>query len=82
MSEVSARAIALRDEDYRFGFGPILVRAITILAETVLDDDSIWLHVRAEVSEGTVTRHGPWMPREFHICRSAFRAARPFDIST
>lgn len=63
-------AFALQEAQYRFGLGPIVVRAAHLVSEVEFDGEP-WVHIRAQVANGTPERHGGWVDRELYVIASA-----------
>jgi hypothetical protein len=62
----SGTVFVFTEPQYRFGVGPILVRAVQMVAQVEFDG-AAWWHIRAEVANGTPERHGSWIPRELYV---------------
>jgi phage gp46-like protein len=62
----------LAEEAYKFGVGPVLLHSVEVVAE-VSFDGALWLHVRAQVANGTWDRHGHFVSRELYVDASALR---------
>lgn len=58
--------IALTEEQYRFGIGPVVLHSPQVLARVEFDGEP-WWHLRAQVAGGTAERHGGWVDRELYV---------------
>jgi hypothetical protein len=57
-------AYQLRESDYRFGTGTILVHVTEVMGPTEYDPEP-WWRVKGHVAIGTAEHHGGWQYREF-----------------
>lgn len=80
MKPVIGHTYQLKEPDYRFGVGPILVTVTRVLGETTYDREPWWL-VQGFVAVGTADNHGGWQRREFlEIRGNDLHFARIVDI--
>ena len=63
----------LREEDYKFGKGPMVCEVVRII-NLVRFDDVPWWHIQGSCAEGTLVNHGGWHDRELYVISSAVRA--------
>lgn len=71
--------LALAEDQYRFGVGPVLCRVMQVIAP-VLFDGVLWWHLRGECARGTAENHGGWQSNELYVIGTAVRSstrARP-----
>ncbi len=71
----------LQEQTYKFGVGPVLVHSVEVVAE-VSFNNTLWLHVRAQVANGDWRRHGQFVSREIYVDPAAMgsrghRGTRP-----
>lgn len=59
-------ALELKEADYQFGMGPIVIRVKTMIERQVYRDEP-WIFVEAEVAQGTENRHGPFLNRLVYV---------------
>ena len=64
-------AYALREEEYRYGSGAILVRNPVVISEADFGE-SRWFLIRAQTAAGTQENHGGWVDRELYVCSMVF----------
>lgn len=69
--EGTVRAYALREEEYRYGSGAILVRNPVVISQANFGE-SLWFLIRAQTAVGTAENHGGWVDRELYVCSIAF----------
>lgn len=70
----SDRILAFAESEYRFGVGPLLCRAVQVIAP-VLFDGVLWWHLRAECACGTADNHSGWQVRELYVIGTAMSRA-------
>ncbi len=66
----------LAEEAYKFGVGPVLVHSVEVVAEVAFDG-ALWLHVHAQVANGTKERHGHFVSRDLYVDTFALRGHAP-----
>jgi hypothetical protein len=80
------KVLALQESQYRFGVGPIVIRAVAVRQEVSFDDEP-WWHIEAEVAGGTPVHHGGWIRRELYVEGAVFaqlvrlRAEAPYRVT-
>jgi phage gp46-like protein len=62
----------LAEEAYKFGVGPVLMHSVEVVAEVAFDG-ALWLHVHAQVANGTRERHGHFVSRDLYVEASALK---------
>lgn len=65
--------LALTEDQYKFGVGPLLCRVVDVIAP-VLFDDVLWWHLRGECAHGTDEHHSGWQKRELYVLGAAITA--------
>lgn len=63
------------ESQYKFGVGPVVVRAIWGI-EAVEFDGVLWWELSAEVANGTTDNHGGWIVRGLYVEAAAVSTAR------
>lgn len=70
--------LALTEDQYRFGIGPVLVRVrVRAILAAVEYDGQPWWHVSGEVANGTAENHGGWIDRDVYVEAAALRQPHP-----
>lgn len=64
--------LALRDQDYRFGSGPLLCEIVQVV-ELVYFDNVPWWHIEGRCANGTLDNRGGWHERGLYVIHSAVR---------
>ena len=62
--------LVLREEQYRFGVGPLLCRVVDVIAP-VRFDEVVWWHLRGDCANGTPECHSGWQIRELYVIAAA-----------
>ena len=70
MKPVVGHAYQLKEPDYQFGVGTVLL-IVTRVVEQIEYDREPWWWVEGRVAIGTVDHHGGWQHREFIGVRAA-----------
>lgn len=75
MRPVPRAVYALREEDYRYGLGPIVVKVTKVLDESVFDNEPWW---NVECYAKHPAAEGPGQPRTMYIRAASLRTtSRP-----
>ena len=70
MKPVVGHTYELKEPEYRFGVGTILVSVTKVIGETDYDSER-WWKVQGHVAIGTAHNHGGWQHRNFLEVRGA-----------